>query len=72
MHGKIGRTTTSSREPQVNDQITQLHESLECLMHAIYLSTVFSTFEMDKSGKIRRNHWKERLKNNKITKLVEI
>lgn len=24
---------------------------------------------MDKSGKIRRNHWKERLKNNKITKL---
>ena len=37
VHGKIGRkTTTSSREPQVNDQITQLHESLECLM-AIYI-----------------------------------
>ena len=36
MHGKIGRkTTTSSKEPQVNDQITLLHESLEFLM-AIY------------------------------------
>ena len=33
---------------------------------AIYLSTVFSTFDMDKSGKIRRNHWKER---HKIIKL---
>ena len=69
VHGKIGRkTTTSSREPQVNDQITQLHESLESLM-AIYLSTFFSTFGMDNSGKIRRNHWKKALKNNKITKL---
>ena len=69
MHGKIGRKTiTSSREPQVNDQITQLHESLESLM-AIYLSTVFSTFDMDNSGKIRRNHRKKPLKNNKITKL---
>ena len=29
----------------------------------------FSTFDMDKSGKIRRNHWKKPLKNNKITKL---
>ena len=36
---------------------------------AIYLSTVFSTFDMDNSGKIRRNHWKKPLKNNKITKL---
>ena len=35
----------------------------------IYLSTVFSTFGMDKSGKIRWNHWKKPLKNNKITKL---
>ena len=35
----------------------------------IYLSTVFSTFDMDKSGKIHRNHWKKPLKNNKITKL---
>ena len=35
----------------------------------IYLSTVFSTFDMDKSGKIRWNHWKKPLKNNKITKL---
>ena len=69
VHGKIGRkTTTSSREPQVNDQITQLHESLESLM-AIYLSTFFLTFGMDNSGKIRRNHWKKALKNNKITKL---
>ena len=69
VHGKIGRkTTTSSREPQVNDQITQPHESLESLM-AIYLSTFFSTFGMDNSGKIRRNHWKKALKNNKLTKL---
>ena len=36
---------------------------------AIYLSTFFSTFGMDNSGKIRRNHWKKALKNNKITKL---
>ena len=32
-------------------------------------STVFSTFDMDKLEKIRRRHWKERLKINKITKL---
>ena len=32
-------------------------------------STVFSTFDMDKLEKIRRHHWKERLKINKITKL---
>ena len=36
---------------------------------AIYLSTFFSTFDMDNSGKIRRNLWKKPLKNNKITKL---
>ena len=64
----LSNTTTSSREPQVNDQITQLHESLECLM-AIYLSTVFSTFDVDKSGKIRLNHWKERHKIIKLPKL---
>ena len=28
----------------------------------------FSTFDMDKLGKIRRHHWKERLKINKIAK----
>ena len=31
-------------------------------------STVFSTFDMDKLEKIRRHHWKERLKISKITK----
>ena len=31
-------------------------------------STVFSTFDMDKLEKIRRHHWKERLKINKIAK----
>ena len=31
------------------------------LVRAINHSTVFSTFEMDQLGKIRRHHWKERL-----------
>ena len=30
--------------------------------------TVFSTFDMDKLGKTRRHHWKERLNINKIAK----
>ena len=32
------------------------------------LSRVFSTFDMDKLGKIRRHHWKERIKISKIAK----
>ena len=34
----------------------------------IDLSTVFSTFDMDKLGKIRQHHWKERLDIGKTTK----
>ena len=30
------------------------------------LCTVFSTFDMDKLGKIRWHHWKQRFKINKI------
>ena len=29
---------------------------------------VFSTFQMDQLGEIRRHHWKERLKISKIAK----
>ena len=35
-------------------------------MIAIDLFAVFSTFDMDKLGKIRWHHWKQRLKINKI------
>ena len=34
----------------------------------IDLSTVFSTFDMDKLGKIRQHHWKERLDISKTAK----
>ena len=34
----------------------------------IDLSTVFSTFDMDKLGKIRQHHWKERLDIGKTAK----
>ena len=36
--------------------------------HAIDLSTVFSTFDMDKLGKNRRRHWKEGLNISNIAK----
>ena len=32
----------------------------------IDLSTIFSTFDVDKLGKIRRHHWEKRLKISKI------
>ena len=35
----------------------------------IDLSTIFSTFDVDKLGKIRRHHWKKRLKISKIVKI---
>ena len=34
----------------------------------IDLSTVFSTFDMDKLRKIRQHHWKERLSVSKTAK----
>ena len=47
------------------------HEPLNPLNHpspSIDLFTVFSSFDMDKFGKIRRHHWKERLNVSKIAK----
>ena len=47
------------------------HEPLNPLNHpspSIDLFTVLSSFDLDKFGKIRRHHWKERLKISKITK----